>query len=105
MSIVRYHANAERPTLRLTWYDDDDALIDFSSGYTWSLKVGNPGSAALLTKTSGITGAATAPNVTIAWTAGELALTPGTYTYQLTATTSALDRTMTGQIQILDVVS
>jgi hypothetical protein len=105
MSIVRYFANAERPTLRLTWYDDDDNLIDFSSGYTWSLKVGNPGSAALLTKTSGITGAATAPNVTIAWTAGELNLTPGTYTYQLTATTSALDRTMTGQIQILDVVS
>jgi hypothetical protein len=104
MSVVRYFANAERPTLRITWYDDADAIIDLSAS-TFSLKVGNPGSAALLTKTSGITGAATAPNVTIAWTAGELNLTPGTYTYQLTATTSALDRTMTGQIQILDVVS
>jgi hypothetical protein len=104
MSIVRYHANAERPTLRLTWYDDDDNLIDFSSGYTFSLKVGNPGSAALLTKTTNITGAATAPNVTIAWTAGELAIAPGTYTYELTATTSALDRVMSGQLQILDTI-
>jgi hypothetical protein len=104
MSIVRYHATAERPTLRISWYDDDDALIDFSTGYAFSLKVGNLGSAALLTKTSGITGAATAPNVTIAWTAGELALTPGTYTYELTATTSSLDRVMSGQLQILDTI-
>lgn len=109
---LTYHKNAERPATELWWFDDDGSLIDFSSGYTFSLKIGNPGSTALLTKTSSITGAAGAgveptgtPNVTITWTAGELALTPGTYTFQLTATTSSLDRTCAGTIQILDVVS
>lgn len=101
---IKYHATAERPTFRITWYDDDDAVIDFSAS-TFSFKIGVAGSAALLTKTSGITGAATAPNVTVAWSAGELNLTPGTYTWQLTATTSSLDRVCSGQIQIVNVIT
>lgn len=109
---VRYHATAERPALELWLYDDDGSLIDFSSGYTFVLKVGLPGSAALLTKSSGITGAAGSgeeptgtPNVTVSWTAGELALTPGSYMGQLTATTSSLDRVFVFPIHILDVVT
>ena len=113
MARVTYHETADRPALELWWYDDDGTLIDFSSGYTWSLKIGVPGSAALLTKTSNITGAAGAgveptgtPNVTVTWTAGEIAtLSPGTYAAQLTATTSSLDRVCEFTVTILDTVS
>lgn len=112
MAKLKYHSTADRPALELWLLDDDGSLIDFSSGYTFSLKIGRAGSAALLTKTSNIAGAAGAgaepsgtPNVTVTWTAGELALTPGTYTFQLTATSSSLDRVFTADIQIIDVIT
>jgi hypothetical protein len=112
MKNVRYHTTAERPALELWWFDDDGTLIDFSTGYTFSLKVGSAGSTALLTKTSDITGAAGAgveptgtPNVVVTWTAGELALTTGTYLAQLTATSSSLDRVAAFQMQILPVIT
>lgn len=112
MNVLRYNANAERPSASLWLRDRTNALIDFSSGYTFVFKIGTPGSSALLTKSSGITGAVGAgsepdgtPNVTVAWTAGELNLTPGAYGWQLTATTSSLDRTFTGTFEILDVIT
>jgi hypothetical protein len=112
LSTLRYHKTPERPSAELWLEDIDGTLIDFASGYTFSLKIGNKGSTALLTKTSGITGAAGAgsepsgtPNVVIAWTAGELALTAGRYTWQLTATSSALDRVFEGSFEVLDVIT
>lgn len=83
-----YVQGADLPDLAITWNDQNDDLRDFSSGWTFSLKVGDPGSAALFTKASGITGAATDPNVTIAWaTSGELnTLATGSHTGQITAT-------------------
>jgi hypothetical protein len=108
---LRYAKTADRPAAEGWIFDDDGSLVDLSA-YTLVLKVGNPGSAALLTKSSGITGAAGAgveptgtPNVVITWSAGELAITPGTYTAQLTATASSLDRVYMGTITILDVVT
>ncbi len=104
---LRYYTGAERPALKLWLLDDDGTLIDFSSGYTFSLKVGLPGSV-LLTKTSGIVGAVGAgveptgtPNVTISWSAGELAITPGAYSWALTATTGGLDRIFGGVFLVL----
>lgn len=109
---LSYHSTADRPAAELWLFDDDGTLIDFSSGYTFSFKIGKPGSAALLTKTSSITGAAGAgtepdgtPNVTVTWSAGELALTPGSYVWQLTATNSSLDRVFSGPFVVLDVVT
>ena len=85
---VSYVQGADLPDLTFTWRDRAGALIDFSSGYTFVLKVGTPGSAASLTKSTGITGAATDPNVTVAWaTSGELnTLAPGVYSLHLVAT-------------------
>ena len=110
--MLLYHKSAERPALKLWLLDDDGTLIDFSSGWTFSFKIGRLGAAALLTKTTNITGGAGAgveptgtPNVLITWTAGELNLTAGIYEWQLTCTTSALDRVFAGRIQILDVVT
>ena len=86
-----YIQGSDLPDLAISWRDRDGTLHDFSSGWTFELKVGDPGSAAILTKTDGITGAATAPNLTIAWaTSGELNnLTPGVHHCQLTATRTA----------------
>lgn len=86
MSTIVYTAGADLPDLVLTWRDSSDALIDFATGHTFTVKVGRPGSTALVTKTTGITGAATAPNVTIAWSTTDLAsLTAGIYTVQVVA--------------------
>ena len=104
---LRYHTTADSPNINMWLQDDDGTLIDFSSGYTFTLKIGQPGNTALLTKTSGITGAAGAgtepsgtPNVTIAWTAGELNITTGIHTWQLTCTTGTTDRIFEGIIRI-----
>lgn len=104
-----YFRNAERPAAKMWIFDDDGNLIDFSSGYDFTFKVGAPGYIALLTKTSNITGAAgsgTEPtgtaNITITWTAGELDIAPGLYQWQLKATSSSLDRVFAGTFHILD---
>lgn len=84
---VEYIEGADLPDLAITWYDANNNLVDFSSGYNFELKIGQPGKTALITKTTGIGGFATAPNVVIAWsTTGELNTLPAdTYTAQLKA--------------------
>ncbi len=111
MSKVSYFQGAERPSVRLWWYDDTGALIDLT-GYTFTLRIGTPGSAALVTKTNGITGATGAgtppsgtPNVTVAWDAGDLAIPSGLYTGQLTATSGGLDRVLQFQIDIKPAIT
>ncbi len=109
---LRYKKTAERPALKLWLLDDDLSLIDLSA-YTFSLKIGHVGSAAALTKSSSIAGAAGAgvepsgtPNCVVSWTAGELAaITAGLYDLELTATTGGLDRVFSDTIEIQDVIS
>lgn len=112
MTYVQYRRNAERPSLQLWIFDDDGDLIDFGTGYTFELKIGVVGQAALLTKTLGITGAAGsgveptgAPNITVDWSAGELDISPGIHTWQLVCNTAATDRVFVGTIRIIDVIS
>jgi hypothetical protein len=88
---VTYIQGSDLPDLTIEWRDRNGALIQFQSvAHTFDLKVGHPGQAADLTKSTGFTGADTAPNVTVQWaTTGELnTLTPGTYQADLTATRS-----------------
>lgn len=80
--------------MRLAWKDYAGALYNFSTGWTFSAKVVALGlNAALVTKTSGITGAATSPNVVIDFeTADFTPLTAGAdYQVILTATPSSGD--------------
>lgn len=88
MLSVTYDQGAELPDLTIVWNDNAGVLIPFATGWTFELKLGQPGAAAALTKTTGITGADTSPNVTIIWSAAaELnTITPTAYTAQLTAT-------------------
>lgn len=71
MTTVQRTIGAELPDTAILW-PENGVPIDFSSGWTFTLKVGNGGETALLTKTTGITGASTSPNITIAWATGEL---------------------------------
>lgn len=109
---VQYHYGVARPALKLWLPDDDGTLIDMSSGYTFSLKIGAPGSTALLTKSSSIVGAAGSgieptgvPNCVVTWGAGELAIAVGAHLAQLTATTGALPRIFEFPFDILEVIS
>ena len=111
---ITYYQSAERPALQLWLFDEDGALIDFSTGYSFTFKLGSPGAAAVLTKTSGITGAAGSgtergggtPNVTITFAAGELAaLTAKSYTGQVTATISGQDRVFQFGFRLAKVIS
>lgn len=90
-----YIQGAELGNMPVTWTDENGTLLDFSSGYTFTLKIGRRGETAIVTKTSGMTGAATDPNLTVAWaTTGELNLLtdPGTYVLQIEAKRSSDDR-------------
>lgn len=112
MSRLSWHQSAERPGGEFWCLDDAGALIDFSSGYTFTLKIGTRAGTTLLTKTTGITGAAGAgveptgtPNVIITWDAGELNITPGGYVFQLTATSGSADRVYETDVVIRQVLS
>lgn len=105
------YRSAERPSIRLWLLDDAGALIDFSSGYTFTFKIGPAGATAVFTKSTGITGAAGAgtapsgtPNVTLSFIAGETdALTKGSKRWELKATTGGLDRVFEGTLEVRDV--
>jgi len=112
MGIILYKT-AELPDVSLWLTDDDGALIDFSSGYTFEFKIGSPGSAAKLTKTTGISGAAGSgtessgtPNVTLSFAAAELdSIDRKRYTGQLRATTGGKDRVFQFAVDVRDVVT
>lgn len=80
---------ASLPDLTVTWRDRDGAVIPFATEpYTFRLCIGIPGQPAIIDKTTGISGADTTPNVTVAFAANELdPLVPSwTYEAQLWAT-------------------
>ena len=75
MSTITMQSDQELPAIGLEWLlGSTGAVIDFSTGYTFTLKLVNATTlATALTKTTLITGAATAPNITIDFATGELA--------------------------------
>lgn len=89
-----YVLGSEDPTYPITWTDSNGNIIDFSDdGWTFELKLGHPGQDAALTKTAGIDGATTAPNITVTWATTDLAeIDPGTYLLQLTPTLAGRSR-------------
>jgi hypothetical protein len=85
---IEYVAGAERPALLIELLDDDGNVIDLT-GFTGSVKLGLDTSSTALTKTSGVSCSTT--GITVTWTAGDLALTAGTYLGEAKATSSGLD--------------
>lgn len=110
---LSYHYAAERPTIQLWILNAQRELMDLSTGYTFSFRVGGTYASPLLTKTSGITGAVGSgvepsgtPNVVISWSAGEitagLGSQRGTYPCWLTLTTGTADDIRTGTFKVTE---
>ena len=88
----RYRTTQEDPAYVVTWLDSAGAIRNFSAGYTFTVTLTNRATGTTaVTKTANITGAATAPNVTVAWAVGELNIAAGTYDLILVATTGGRD--------------
>jgi hypothetical protein len=106
--IIRRTKGAELPDIGITWYQQDGVtLYNFSSGWTFTVRIGTPGVAALITPTA--VGAATAPNITISFAVDALNTIPaGTYhldvTPRFTGTSKDLD-TRTWLFQVLESVA
>jgi hypothetical protein len=105
--MIEYYKGAELPNVDITWLDSAGDPVNFSTGYTFTVKIGTAGSAAAVTKTTGITGTATAPNIVISWTANELDITAGTYDMDIIAreTATSKDRIQSTEIVILNIVT
>lgn len=88
-----YAPTDEDPSIPLEWLDRDGAVIDLSSAtFSVVLRERSTNTAAV-TKSSGVTGASTSPNVTITWGTGELASLSGVYELVVTATVGGRART------------
>jgi hypothetical protein len=81
---VSYEIGEELDDVKISWPNPETGEPrDFSTGWTFEFKVGVLDSVAVLTKTTGITGAATFPNITIAFAADELNIAAATYVGQI----------------------
>lgn len=85
---IEYIAGAERPALTIELVDETDAIIDLT-GFTGTIKLGLDTTTTALTKTSGVT--CGAGGITCTWSAGELALTPGSYILEAIASNGGLE--------------
>jgi hypothetical protein len=106
--VIRRTKGSELPDIGIIWYQEDGVtLYNFSAGWTFAVRIGNPGSTALVTPSA--VGAATAPNLTIIFAANALdTIAAGTYhldvTPRFTALTKDLD-TRTWLFQVRDGVA
>jgi hypothetical protein len=102
MTISYPSPTASLPDAAFTWLDNTGDVLDFSSGWTFVLKIGRFPNAAVVTKTTGLTGQSTAPNLIVHWDINELHnLTPGRWVIQVTATyTDGRQRIMDGVLKI-----
>jgi hypothetical protein len=96
---ITYYAGDERPYWEPT-VEVEGVTEDLSSGYTFEVNIGATATATpVVTKTTGITGQP-AGAIVVAWGVGELAIAPGTYVIQLTATRTSDSRDWTIQDKI-----
>jgi len=101
---------ASLPAAAFSWIDANSNLIDFSTGWTFKMTIGQPPNSAVITKTSGLTGYAPvvgSPNLVVSWSPGELtSLTAGRWTFQITATRTSDggQRILTGTMKIDEAV-
>jgi len=107
VTVLRYTKGDELEPIEVTWPEPNGTLYNFTSGWTFTARVGVPGVAAVFQKTTGFTGTATAPNLTFAPVAGDFDNIPaGSYHLDIIArlTAGSLDVTRTWLFQILDGV-
>lgn len=87
MPFIYPSPQATLPDIAITWKDDVGNLIDMTTAtFLVQVSLSTDLSQSLITKTTGVIGAATAPNVTIQWATGELSvLSSGRWYIHVTA--------------------
>jgi hypothetical protein len=108
MADAEYMKGAELDDVALTWSSPVTGLYtDFVSGWTFSALIGQKEAVAEITKSTGFTPSATAPNLIIAWSAGELdPLAVGSYSVDVQAhhTATSKDRKTSFTLEITPAV-
>lgn len=95
-----YVQGAELPPLLVQFLANDGTTVIDLTGFTCTYKMAvDTTTAPVLTKSAGITAGPTGASV--AFSAGELDVTAGTYVFELTATSGGLDYRRQGTITIL----
>lgn len=93
------------PDASFRWLDAAGSPINFTTGWSFSMKIAQPPNSVQVTKTAGFVGgngANNAANLVVVWADDELAnLTAGRWYFQLTATEliSGKQRILTGSIR------
>ncbi len=91
--MTTYVQGASLPDLGLELLTADGATIDFSSGWTFSIDIVRATEYTVTaTKTTGITGASTSPNLTIQWGVSDLDIEQGEYILYISATHTATSK-------------
>lgn len=104
---VEIYQNQELPDWGVEWPDREGVAVNFSSGYTFELRLVR-GGAVKLDKTTGITGSASFPNLTVVWDLGEMDdIDPGVHDCVIVATRTAdgKHRTKNGTVVIKRLVT
>lgn len=108
---VEYYRGSEDPNLAFWLVDVNGNLIDFSTGYAFEFKIGQPETTAIVTKTTGIAGAVGSgeeptgtPNILITWEVDELDIEAGNYEWRLKATLGTRDRYFGGSFRVISVI-
>lgn len=98
---AQFEIGEELDDIELTWTDAEGGLRPFLTGWTFEFKIGLVGSAANVTKSTGITGANTAPNIIIALAANDLdAIPAGEYIGQVKAHRTADNKDLITQFPV-----
>lgn len=97
--MIEYVRGAELPNWTPTLWNDAGAVVDLTgAAFTVTIDFGG---ATPFEKTTGITGTDTAPNASIAWSAGDLDREPGLYEMTLQARVASKDYKITTLLRIL----
>lgn len=89
-----YIQGSSLPDWGASWLDADGAVIDFSSGWTFVGHMVNTKTYEVeFAKTTGISGAATEPNITTQWDVDELDIPAADYTWYIFATNTGTSKT------------
>lgn len=91
--MMTIYADREDPPWSVEWRNSAGEIRDFSTGYTFRVEFLTTRTKRIFyTKTSGIAGASTSPNIVVSWAVGELADKVGKFKLRLVAKNTATDR-------------
>ncbi len=105
MTSISLWSDQELPSTPFNWGEKVAGVaqpVDFSSGSTFTIEISRNGTI-VLTKTTGIVGAATYPNVVVDWAVDEIAALAGAYDCRLIArrTSDSKDRILPGRLALI----